>query len=237
MSKGYYNRKQKYSYCFGVYPVLELLKKRPQDVIQIFINPKGGINKGVEEIKHLCSKLKIGLGYDERFLAKAGEKENIYAGAQFSKYESVLRPGEIHLVLVHPENMGNLGTIIRTAHAFNCKNVCLIRPAADIFDPKVIRASMGSVFSINFEYLESLTEYTKKYTNNLYIFTPKNGGDIAEIDAMNTKTPALVFGSESSGLSNTDLSMGKNITIKFSSDVDSLNLSVAAGIALHHFYR
>ena len=64
----------------------------------------------------------------------------------FSKYKGEVKKGESHLVLVNPEDGGNLGTMIRTALAFDIHDVAIIRPADDVFDPKVIRSSMGSIF-------------------------------------------------------------------------------------------
>ncbi len=64
-----------------------------------------------------------------------------------------------HIVLVEPRNMGNAGTIIRTMLGFGYKNLALIEPAVDVFDPKVVRSTMGALFRINFEYFQTWEEY------------------------------------------------------------------------------
>lgn len=56
-----------------------------------------------------------------------------------------------HVVLVNPGILGNMGTIIRTMLGFNYTNLAIIRPG-DVFDPRVVRASMGALFNINFEF-------------------------------------------------------------------------------------
>ena len=88
----------------------------------------------------------------------------------FSKYNSPIKPEENHLVLVNPSDMGNIGTIARTMIGFGLANLALIRPAADYFDPRGIRASMGAIFHLNIEYFDSLSDYKKTYNNNLYLF-------------------------------------------------------------------
>ena len=233
-----YDKNQSNSYCLGVYPTIELFKYKPESIIEIFVNPKGQNNLGVKEIIKLANKNNVRVEEGQKVLLRLSGKENVYAGARFSKYSSPLLDDKPHVVLVNPENMGNLGTIIRTMHAFGYKNLTLIRPAVDIFDPKVIRASMGSVFTINFEYFDKLADYVSKYERKLYLFTPKSAVTLEELIQKNTvavKKSSFVFGSESSGFSAKELQLGENIKINFSSEIDSLNLSIATGIVLHSF--
>ena len=55
--------------------------------------------------------------------------------------------------------MGNLGTILRSCLGFGMKDIAIIKPGVDIFDPKVVRASMGSIFSLNISYFNSFEDY------------------------------------------------------------------------------
>ncbi|KKS07048.1 hypothetical protein A3K01_02955 [candidate division WWE3 bacterium RIFOXYD1_FULL_43_17] len=233
-----YDKNQSNSYCLGVYPTIELFKYKPESIIEVFINPKGQNNLGVKEIIKLATKHNVRVEEGQKVLMRLSGKENVYAGARFSKYVSPLANDRPHIVLVNPENMGNLGTIIRTMHAFGYKNLALTRPAVDIFDPKVIRASMGSAFAVNFEYFDKLTDYATKYGRELYLFTPKGNITLEELTQKKLSSPAkssFVFGSESSGFSAKELELGENVKIDFSKDIDSLNLSIAAGIVLHSF--
>jgi len=59
-----------------------------------------------------------------------------------------LEKEENHIVLVEPRNMGNVGTIIRTMLGFGYRNLVMIGPAVDIFDPMVIRSTMGALFKL-----------------------------------------------------------------------------------------
>ncbi|KKS31463.1 hypothetical protein A2380_03700 [candidate division WWE3 bacterium RIFOXYB1_FULL_43_24] len=233
-----YDKNQSNSYCLGVYPTIELFKYKPESIIEVFINPKGQNNSGVKEITKLANKHNVRVEEGQKVLMRLSGKENVYAGARFSKYSAPLLTDKPHVVLVNPENMGNLGTIIRTLHAFGYKNLALIRPAVDIFDPKVIRASMGSVFTVNFEYFDKLTDYTTKFGRELFLLTPKGNITLEELTQKKLNSPeksSFVFGSESSGFSAKELALGENVKINFSKDVDSLNLSIAVGIVLHSF--
>ena len=96
------------------------------------------------------TKESIQVEVNDKLINKISGAENVYAVGVFQKYETQLSNEENHLMLVDPSDMGNLGTIIRTMIGFDYKNLALIKPAVDIFNPKVIRASMGSVFQINF---------------------------------------------------------------------------------------
>ena len=135
------------------------------------------------------------------------------------------------MVLVNPEDMGNLGTICRTMLAFGFKDLGIVRPAVDTFDPKVGRASMGSIFKINFQYFDSFDEYREKFKRNIYTFM--TDGDTNLTEASFEDPYSLVFGSESAGLEPSFKNLGKSIKIYQTDDVDSLNLAISVGISLH----
>ena len=226
-----YTKKDNQSYTLGVAPTIELLEKRPDFVTQVVINPKGLQNSGVQKIIETCKKLKIPMEHNQKITEKLSATENTYALASFKKYSTSLIPYSDHLVLVNPSDMGNLGTICRTMLAFGFTNLGLIKPAADIFDPKVIRASMGAVFSINFEYFDSFEDYQNKFTHNVYTFM---GDGAATVDETKFIKPfTLVFGNEGEGLAQNYKKVGTSVRIPQGKEVDSFNLSVAVGIALY----
>jgi TrmH family RNA methyltransferase len=147
------------------------------------------------------------------------------------KYRPALDPNANHVVLVNPGDMGNLGTTLRTIVGFGITNLALIKPAVDIFDPRAIRASMGALFQVNFAYYESFNDYHMNFKHNAYPFMTDGAVSIHEA---NFRTPfALVFGSESSGLTPGYQAVGTSVTIPHRPAIDSLNLSVAIGIALY----
>ena len=85
--------------------------------------------------------------------------------------------------------------------------------------------------NINFKYFDSFGQYQKTTKNNLYTFM--TNGENTLNDIVFKKPFSLVFGSENSGLDDSYHKIGESIVIPQSSSVDSLNLSIAVGIALY----
>ena len=67
--------------------------------------------------------------YSDKIFNIVSNKENCYIIGVFKKYESKINPKSNHVVLVNPSNMGNLGTIIRTAIGFGINDIAIISPA------------------------------------------------------------------------------------------------------------
>jgi len=226
-----YDRDASHSYTFGVFPTLELLHHQPKQVSEILLTTAGAQNEGVAKIKALCSTGGIPISTDDKLVERIAPKENTYAVGVFAKYNPVLDAQANHVVLVNPSDMGNLGTILRTILGFGCRDLALIRPAADIFDPRAVRASMGALFQINFAYFESIAEYQAAFSHALYPFM--TDGEVILPEAAFQTPFALVFGNESSGLDESFRALGTTISIPQSGAIDSLNLSIAVGVALY----
>lgn len=226
-----YQRKFDYSYAFGTYPTIDLLKHKRDTVLKVLLNSHHDGSEGVVEVQRLCSELGVKIEEQDRAIEKIAFKENTYTVGVFKKYECELNGEKNHLVLVEPRNMGNLGTIIRTMLGFGVKDLAIIKPAADIFDPKVVRSTMGAIFQVNFKYYSSIEEYLKEFSShNIYTFMLDGAKDIREV---RFEEPfSMVQGSESSGLSGDFKSLGQSVYIPQSKDIDSLNLSVATAIGL-----
>jgi RNA methyltransferase, TrmH family len=168
---------------------------------------------------------------DDKLVERIAPRENTYAVGVFRKYSAALDPTADHVVLVNPSDMGNLGTILRTMLGFGFNNLALVKPAADIFDPRAVRASMGALFQVQFAYFDSFDAYCAAQQHALYCFM--TGGTRTLRDAAFTPPCALVFGSESSGLPESFRRRGTTVTIPHSATIDSLNLAVAVAIGLY----
>ncbi len=231
-----YKKDTDYSYASGVFATLELLNTRPKDVIRVFLSRQGGKNRGQLEIQELCRKYSIPTEWADGLITKLSHSENCYALGVFKKYNSELRgqSSELrrnHVVLVNPSDMGNMGTIIRTMVGFGFTDLAIIRPGVDIFDPKVIRASTGAFFKINFQYFNNFEEYQKSFPEyKIYSLMLTGAKDLSQIKF--EKPFSLVFGNEGSGLPDNFLKYGTSIKITHSEEIDSLNLSVVVGITL-----
>lgn len=226
-----YERDDPHAYTFGVFPTLELLQHRPETVTEVLIHTTGARNEGVTKIKAICQQIGIRVSVDDKLVERLESRENTYAIGVFEKYEPELKADANHVLLVNPSDMGNLGTAMRTLLGFGCRDLAIIKPAVDIFDPRTIRASMGGLFQVNFSYFDSIDTYQESFTHNLYPFM--TNGEVKLPNARFTAPYTLVFGSESSGLPDSYRKLGTSITIPQSKAIDSLNLSVAIGIALY----
>jgi RNA methyltransferase, TrmH family len=225
-----------YSYAPGVFPSLECLKFRPDVARRLLVSSQSGKNEGVHALKSLCESLRIRVEEADRALNRISGKENCYAAVVFEKFQGILSMDGPHVVLDHPSDAGNLGTILRTALGFQIVNIAIIRPAADVFDPKVIRASMGAVFSLQVRQFDSFSAYREANPKHaLYPFM-LDGSCTLSAAVKSTKIPfALVFGNEGSGLDPSFAKLGQAVRIPHSNKIDSLNLSVAAAIGMHAF--
>ena len=225
------------SYALGATLTYELFNSRPELIQRVFLRPN--IKHG-EDLEQLLEKLQqhhIEIIESTKVFNVLDAKDNCLLIAEFKKPSYQLENTN-HVVLVNPSDAGNLGTIMRSAAAFGFQNLAIILPAVDAFNPKTIRASMGAVFHLNIEIFANIEEYLAKYGDNraLYAFMLKSDAQTLE-QVQPTQDYSLIFGNEASGLP-TDFAEKTGATPIFipqSSNVDSLNLSVATSIALYHF--
>lgn len=231
-----YQKKYDFSYAFGTYPVIDLLKYHSKDVITIFLKSTAEDSEGIEEVRSLCKEKGVPLNISDKSIDKVAVKENTYVMGVFRKYDSSVEENSNHLVLVEPRNMGNLGTIIRTMLGFSFKNLVLIGDSADIFDPKVVRSTMGALFRINFKQFQTIQQYMSEYSkHNMYPFMLDGAKDVREVEF---KEPfSIIQGNESRGLDESYKELGQSVYIPHSEDIDSLNLAVATSIGLWEVSR
>ncbi|HSK69318.1 MAG TPA: TrmH family RNA methyltransferase, partial [Candidatus Limnocylindria bacterium] len=142
-----YSRALTYSYAPGIFPTLEALKKAPGSVLRVLLHSALESGGGAGEILALCRGAGIRTEAADKALRRISGKDNCYAAAVFRKAPRPQEPSRSHLALVSPMDAGNVGTILRTALGMGFVDVALILPCADPFDPGVVRASMGALFS------------------------------------------------------------------------------------------
>ncbi|RXZ81000.1 TrmH family RNA methyltransferase [Paenibacillaceae bacterium] len=230
-----YKKDYDYSYSNGVFPTIELLQHRPNIIEKILLHSKGSQNQGIKKIIELCNQHGIVFELNDKLVSKLSTKENCYAIGIFSKPSDNLSDIENHIVLVNPGDMGNLGTIIRTAVGFGITNLGIIRPAVDAYDPKVIRGSMGSFFKMSIQYFDSFQEYMTRYFNEIYTFRLNAQTTLNNVKINGGRPYTLLFGNESSGLAREFNNIGYSVKIPHGYEIDSLNLAIAVAIAVHHF--
>lgn len=230
-----YKKGDEVSYTLGVFPTIELLQTRPQDVVRVVVHSSIEQNKGYPLIQQLCHDYHIHIDVHDQTIAKVSPKNNCFAIGIFKKYQTTLQEGN-HVVLVNPMDMGNMGTIMRTMLGFNYLNLVIVRPAVDVFDPKVIRASMGAIFHLSIQYYDDFESYYHQYQHHeFYPLMLKGAKNIHQVSSHHLHS--LIFGNESSGLPDCYLQYGQSVFIPHSQHIDSLNLSMALGLTLFHFSK
>lgn len=231
-----YSHQLSYSYAPGIFPSHALLNARPELARRLLVRSDALESEGVRALMDKCAALNVRIETADRALERISRKENCYAALVFDKFSSALDPQKNHVVLVNPSDMGNLGTILRACLGFTLPDLAIIRPAADVFDPRVVRASMGALFSMRVTLYDSFEEYRAQHPcHALYPFMLDGSLPLPQARKA-AKTPyALVFGNEATGLPSSFASLGQPVRIPQSDAIDSLNLSVAVSIAAYAF--
>lgn len=145
--------------------------------------------------------------------------------------------GNIVLLLDKLQDPGNLGTIIRTADWFGIRHIFCSKDSVDVYNPKVVQSTMGSLFRVNVHYSD-LETLTGGALNGYSIYAAAMGGS-SVYDTQVDFPAAIVIGNESRGITEEILEKaGHRVGIpSFSSQAESLNASVAAGILCSEFSR
>lgn len=132
---------------------------------------------------------------------------------------------------------GNLGTIIRTAAAFGIEGVVLYGNTVDIYNPKCVRSAVGNLWKTKVFEIKDF-EKLKLYFKDFQRIATLPASDAIPLNQfIPSKKVLVMFGSEADGLSE-ELKMfaTDNITIEMSDKVESLNLSISAGIILYKIF-
>lgn len=231
-----YRHDADYSYTPGMTLTVEMIRCAPQLVRKVYVHPDYQPRDPEQDIRRLCSRAGISWEMGERLFSRLGLKENVFVLGVFDKADAPILPGKPHVVLVNPSDAGNLGTILRTGAGFGFHDFAIIRPGVDIYDPKVIRASMGAFFHIRFRYYDAFEDYRRQFPEQrLYSFMLKGKTTLKQLSGRPDGPFSLVFGNEATGLPDIFLDYGESVLIRHSQEIDSLNLSIAFGIAAHWF--
>ena len=232
-----YRTELDYSYAPGIFPSMEALLARPERVRRLLVHSAAEGREGIGKLTALAGEHRIRVEEADRALGRISGKENCYAAAVFGKFTDTLRGDRPHVVLHNPGDAGNVGTILRTALGLGMEDVALIRPCVDVFDPRVVRASMGSLFRLRVRVYDTFEEYRAEFPDRaLYPFMLDASVPLGEITDI-PEVYSLIFGNEGSGLPPEFAGMGQSVRIESNDKVDSLNLGIAAAIGIYMFRK
>jgi RNA methyltransferase, TrmH family len=142
------------------------------------------------------------------------------------------------LIAEAPEKPGNIGALLRTADAANVNAVIIANPKTDLYNPNIIRSSVGCVFTnqIAIGTTSEIIKFLKEKSINIYCAALQASKEYHTQDY--TKPTAIVVGTEATGLTNEWLNNAtQNIIIPMQGEIDSMNVSVAAGILIFEAKR
>lgn len=142
------------------------------------------------------------------------------------------------LVAEAPEKPGNIGALLRTCDAANLDAVIIANPKTDLYNPNIIRSSVGTIFtnSIATGSTSEIIDFLKKH--NIQIFAAALQESTSYLKEDFSKPSAIVVGTEHEGLSESWRSQAsKIIKIPMEGKVDSLNVSVSAAILIFEAKR
>lgn len=143
------------------------------------------------------------------------------------------------IILENLRDPGNLGTIMRTAEGAGMTGVILSRKSVDLFNPKVVRATMGSIFRQPFVYVEDIYETILLMQKKKYrIFGTAMEGDILYDEVDYRGKTGIVIGNEAAGVTEQMISMmDKKVRIPMAGQLESLNAAVAAALFMYEAAR
>lgn len=168
--------------------------------------------------------------------------QGILAVVKQKKYslETVIGKGKpLLLILESIQDPGNLGTIIRTAEGAGVSGIVMNKGTVDIYNPKTIRSTMGSIYRMPFIYAEDFygTIQTVRQ-NGIYLYAAHLGGEKDYDDADYTTACGFLIGNEGRGLDGQTAAMADEyIKIPMSGSVESLNAAVATALLSYEARR
>lgn len=157
-----------------------------------------------------------------------------------NKRENMGIRGNRILILDGIQDPGNLGTIIRSAVAFNIDTIILTENTVDLYNPKVLRATQGMFFHINVVCMKGLEaiELLRKNGIPIYGTSVVDGYDVRKLEVSEKKKFALVMGNEGNGVREEISKLcTKNLYINMNDKVESLNVAIATSILLYELGR
>ncbi|MBQ1688020.1 MAG: 23S rRNA (guanosine(2251)-2'-O)-methyltransferase RlmB [Lachnospiraceae bacterium] len=143
-----------------------------------------------------------------------------------------------YVVLEDLRDPGNLGTIMRTAEGADMAGVVMSKETVDLFNPKVVRSTMGSIFRVPFVYVENIYEAVAQMQEAgvSIVATDLQGTHMYHEEKYGKKT-GIVIGNEAKGISG-QMRQQADVLVKIpmGGKLESLNASVAAGIMMYQLF-
>jgi RNA methyltransferase, TrmH family len=209
--------------------VAELIRSFPQYIKEIY-----AVKEWIKENDHLRTPAVTEVTEDdlEKISQLKTPNQVVAVVTKFDKRELPDVKGKISLVLDTIQDPGNLGTIIRIADWFGVDQVICSNDCADVYNPKVVQSTMGSIARVNIVYTD-LPAWLRRQKDIRIYATMLEGTDVTKMNFI--KEGLIIIGNESKGISDEIVGLvNEKITIPKKGKAESLNAAVAVGIVLAH---
>lgn len=213
------------------------------EILELYLNEKFVQITDYEElIETLPTSTVTSLSSDVyKKIAYRGSTEGVIAFAKAKTHKLTdleLPENPLLLIAEAPEKPGNIGALLRTADAAGVDAFILANPKTDLYNPNIIRSSVGCVFTNQIATGTTQEIITFLQENNIEIYSAILQEAVAYDSQDYAKPCAIVVGTEATGLSKEwRVASKKNIIIPMQGTIDSMNVSVAAGILIFEARR
>lgn len=223
----------------------KMFEEAPADRIYKVYMTQSFLDKHREDSIH--GKL-LETGYElvsEEVLAKMSDTQTpqgilcLVKWPQYQLEELLLRRDGVFVVLEDLQDPGNLGTIIRTGEGAGIAGVIMTRETVDIFNPKTIRATMGSIYRVPFVYVQDIAETVAKLKiAGITVYAAHLKGE-QYYDAFDyTGGSAFLIGNEGNGLKEQTANLADTyVKIPMAGQVESLNAAIATTLFMYEAAR
>lgn len=153
--------------------------------------------------------------------------------------ESTNREHALFIILEDLQDPGNLGTVFRTGEGSGANGIIMSSRTVDVYNPKVIRSTMGSVYRVPFLYTDDLCETMRTLQkHNVSVYAAHLGGTKVYDECDYCGNTAFLIGNEGNGLREETARCADGLVrIPMEGCVESLNAAVASSILLYEAYR
>ncbi|WP_270666139.1 23S rRNA (guanosine(2251)-2'-O)-methyltransferase RlmB [Faecalimonas umbilicata] len=230
----------------GVFLVegVKMYQEIPQEqLVKVYVSETFA-DKQKEEINRLKDRRKLEYLSDHVFQYVSDTKtpQGILCVVRQTTYclEDILEAEDAHLlVLDNLQDPGNLGTILRTAEGAGVTGIIISKESVDIYNPKVIRSTMGSIYRVPFVYVEDLKEAIAKVkAHGIFTYAAHLDGKNSYDKEDYTKKTAFLIGNEGNGLRKEIADLADTwIRIPMQGQVESLNAAIATSVLMFETAR
>lgn len=234
--KSKYREEQKLFVVEGIKMVLETPDRYLDKVyISESFNPDTAVSKWLKVHSYELVSDKV---FKE--MTQTQTPQGILASVKMKTYDlKQILKGDSFLILETLQDPGNLGTILRTAEGAGIDGVIMNRTCVDIYNPKVVRSTMGSLYRVPFLYTDDLIgTINQMKKDGVRFFAAHLKGKHNYCEANYKGKTAFMIGNEANGLSDDIAELANEyIKIPMAGKVESLNAAMAAGILMYEARR